>query len=88
VYQAQESFHAVLDDGSERFVTKGEILPDRHELVRRDQDGTKTLFRMIDMGEGRLPEPEPPAKKDAPKDGGDGKTAAAPARRASAGSKS
>ena len=57
-YQAQESFHAVLDDGTERFVTKGEVVPDGHELVRRDARGDNPhLFRRLDLDD-RLPEPK------------------------------
>lgn len=46
--QAQDTFVAVLDDGSERLVTRGELLPDSHELVKRDgKNGT--LFRPVNI---------------------------------------
>lgn len=47
--QAQDTFVAVLDDGTERLVTKGEVLPDNHELVRRDAKGTGGLFKPLDL---------------------------------------
>ena len=56
--QAQETFIAVLDDGTERRVAKGEVLPDRHELVIRDQNGAGVLFRPLDMGEDETPPPK------------------------------
>jgi hypothetical protein len=49
--QAMDTFMAVLKDGSQRLVTKGEVLPDGHELVKRDQDGGGQLFRKLDLGE-------------------------------------
>jgi hypothetical protein len=49
--QAQETFVADLADGTSVRVVKGEILHDRHELVKRDQAGTGMLFRPLDMGE-------------------------------------
>lgn len=49
--QAQDTFVAVLDDGSERFVAKGEVLADGHELVKRDQRGSGMLFRPLDLGD-------------------------------------
>jgi len=55
-YQAMDSFVAALEDGSEVRVMKGEILPDKHELVRRDLKGSGTLFRKLD-----LEDEEPPA---------------------------
>ena len=51
VMLAQDTFVAVLGDGTERFVAKGEVLPDGHELVKRDQAGSGTLFRRLDLGE-------------------------------------
>lgn len=50
-HQAQDTFVAMLADGSQRFVTRGEVLPDNHELVRRDRDGGGVLFRPLDLGE-------------------------------------
>lgn len=72
--QAQDTFVAELDDGTIRRVTKGEVLADRHELVKRDQAGAGVLFKPLDLGEDE----KPPAKsasrasaKAAPvKDGG------------------
>jgi hypothetical protein len=49
--QAQQTFHAILEDGSRLFVTKGEVFPDGHELVKRD-DGAGVLFKELDLGEG------------------------------------
>jgi len=59
--QAQDTFVAVLDDGTERFVSKGEPFSDSHELVRRDVAATKAtpgrlpLFRPLDLGEDEAP---------------------------------
>lgn len=51
-YQAKESFHAVLGDGTERFVIKGELFPSKHELVKRDLGSDNPhLFKELDMGE-------------------------------------
>jgi hypothetical protein len=58
--QAQDTFVAELKDGTIRRVTKGEVLPDRHELVKRDLEGSGTLFRDLDLGEDE----KPPAKSD------------------------
>jgi hypothetical protein len=49
--RAQDTFVAVLDDGTTAFVSKGDTLPDSHELVKRDA-GSGTLFRPLDAGEG------------------------------------
>lgn len=49
--QAVDTFVATMKDGSERLVAKGEVLPDSHELVKRDQSGV--LFRRLDLGEQR-----------------------------------
>jgi hypothetical protein len=62
VMQAQDTFVAVLGDGTERFVAKGEVLPDGHELVKRDQAGSGTLFRKLDLGEEEQPKPKPRAQ--------------------------
>ena len=65
--QAQDTFIAVLGDGTERFVAKGEVFPDGHELVKRDQAGTGTLFRPLDLGEDeKAPAKSRSAKADAP----------------------
>jgi hypothetical protein len=47
--QAQDTFVATLDDGSDRLVTKGDLLPDSHELVKRDANGGGTLFRPVNI---------------------------------------
>ena len=65
-YQAQDTFVGALDDGTERLVTKGEPLPESHELVKRDvaagkgNPGRVPLFRVLDAGE-----PVPPARSKA-----------------------
>lgn len=55
VYQAMDSFVAALADGSEIRVMKGEVLPDKHELVLRDQKGSGTLFRALNLDDEELP---------------------------------
>lgn len=40
-HQAQDTFVAVLDNGTERLVTKGEPFSDSHELVKRDLAASK-----------------------------------------------
>jgi hypothetical protein len=65
--QAMDSFVAALKDGSEIRVMKGEVLPDKHELVIRDQKGSGTLFRALDLGEDPPAGPRPkvpPGRKD------------------------
>jgi hypothetical protein len=58
--QAQDTFIAVLDDGTERLVTKGEVFADGHELVKRDLKGSGMLFRKLDLGEAEaVPTPAP-----------------------------
>jgi hypothetical protein len=47
--QAQDTFVAVLEDGSEQLVTKGEVLPDSHELVKRNAKGGGTLFQPLNI---------------------------------------
>jgi hypothetical protein len=49
VMQAQDTFVATLEDGTEMRVTRGQVLPDGHELVKRDASGT--LFKPLDLGE-------------------------------------
>jgi hypothetical protein len=55
--QAADTFVAVLDDGTERHVRKGEVLADSHELVKRDvaaakdNPGRAPLFRPLDLGD-------------------------------------
>lgn len=66
--QAQDTFVAELKDGVMRFVQKGEVFPDSHELVKRDQAGAGVLFRPLDLGEGeKAPAKSAPAKAEAPK---------------------
>lgn len=55
VHQAMDSFVAALEDGSEIRVMKGEVLPDKHELVLRDQKGSGTLFRALNLDDEELP---------------------------------
>jgi hypothetical protein len=65
--QAMDTFVATMADGSDRMVTKGEILPSGHELVKRDRDGSGTLFRRLDLGEDEpAPAKSEPAKAEAP----------------------
>jgi hypothetical protein len=67
--QAQDTFIAVLDDGTERLVTKGEVFADGHELVKRDLKGSGMLFRKLDLGEDEEAKPKPAARKAARSDG-------------------
>lgn len=68
-YQAQDTFVAVLGDGTERTVNKGDPLPENHELVKRDiAAGTKDrmpLFRLLDHSGGEEPARKPAARKAA-----------------------
>jgi hypothetical protein len=56
-YQAQDTFVAGLEDGTEKLVVKGEPYPETHELVKRDQAAGRKdenripLFRLLDEGE-------------------------------------
>lgn len=70
-YQAQDTFVAGLEDGTERQVTKGDPLPENHELVKRDLAAAKgnpsriPLFRLLDPGESEpLPKRAGRAKAD------------------------
>ena len=60
-YQAIQSFSAEFADGRPAVaVSKGEVFPDGHELVRRDLDTTGgrqagQLFKKLDLGD------QPPA---------------------------
>jgi hypothetical protein len=65
--QATDTFVATLRDGSDHLVTKGQILPWGHELVKRDRDGSGTLFRPLDLGGEDEAGPEEP-KSAPPKD--------------------
>lgn len=53
--QATDTFVAILADGSDRLVVKGEVLPDSHELVKRDAKGAGGLFRTLDLGDEDAP---------------------------------
>ena len=56
-YQAIQSFSAEFGDGRPaQAVSKGEVFPDGHELVRRDLDTAGgrqpgQLFKKLDLGE-------------------------------------
>ena len=64
--QAQDTFVAEMDDGSQVRVTKGEFLPESHPLVKRDQDGSGTLFKQVYLAEDERPAPKSaPAKAEA-----------------------
>ena len=62
-YQAQDTFVAGLEDGTEKLVVKGEPYPETHELVKRDLAAAKAdpgrlpLFRLLDAGEPELAKP-------------------------------
>ena len=60
--QAQDTFIAVLEDGTERLVTKGEVLPDSHELVKRDVKGSGMLFRPLNVDGDEDEKPVPRAR--------------------------
>lgn len=61
--QAMDTFVAVMDDGSERLVTRGEMLPDSHELVKRDAKGSGILFRPLNIdGDDVVPAKSAPPK--------------------------
>jgi hypothetical protein len=69
-YQAQDTFVAGLADGTERLVTKGEPLPETHELVKRDLAAAgperAPLFRPLDDGEPPASRPRARPGKDLP----------------------
>jgi hypothetical protein len=67
MHQAQDTFVADLDDGTVMRVVKGDYLPDSHPLVRRDADGSGTLFKQAYLSEDETPKP---AVKPAAKRGG------------------
>lgn len=56
-HRAQDTFVADLKDGTSIRVVKGDVLPEGHELVKRDQAGAGQLFRPLDET------PEDPAPK-------------------------
>jgi hypothetical protein len=66
-HRAQDTFVGDLEDGTSVRVVKGEVLPDGHELVKRDQAGSGTLFRPLDMGEDEKPAPRSAASRAAAK---------------------
>lgn len=72
--QAMDTFVATLKDGTERLVTKGEVLPFGHELCKRDREGSGTLFRPLDLGD------EAPAKSAPEAEAPQEPVKAAPAR--------
>jgi hypothetical protein len=74
--QATDTFVATMKDGSDQLVTKGQVLPFGHELVKRDREGSGTLFRPLDLG-GEDEEPKNAPAKAMP--------AKAPARAAAGG---
>jgi len=49
--QAQDTFVAELKNGTMLRVSKGEVLSDSHELVKRDQAGSGLLFKPLDLGD-------------------------------------
>jgi len=51
-HKAQDTFIADLEDGSSVRVAKGDVLPESHELVKRDAAGAGVLFRPLDDGSG------------------------------------
>ena len=65
--QAQDTFVAVLDDGTERLVTRGMVLPDSHELVKRDQAGSRLLFAPLNVDGDEPAEAKSRAARLAPK---------------------
>ena len=73
--QAQDTFIAALEDGTERLVVKGEPFADNHELVRRDQAASKKdpgrvpLFRPLDLGEEEKAAPAPRPSRGGAKGG-------------------
>lgn len=55
--QAMDTFVATMQDGSDQLVTKGQVLPFGHELVKRDREGAGLLFRPLDLGGEDEPAP-------------------------------
>lgn len=68
-YQAIQSFSAEFGDGRPaQSVTKGEVFPDGHELVRRDLDESGgrqpgQLFKRLDLGEEEPKPAKAPARR-------------------------
>jgi hypothetical protein len=65
-HRAQDTFVGDLKDGTSVRVVKGEVLPEGHELVKRDQAGSGTLFKPLDDG-GEEPAAKPLASRAAAK---------------------
>lgn len=65
-HRAQDTFVADLKDGTSVRVVKGDVLPEGHELVKRDQAGAGHLFRPLDSGEEE-PAPKPAVARAAAK---------------------
>jgi hypothetical protein len=75
-HRAQDTFVADLKDGTSIRVVKGDVLPEGHELVKRDLDAAAAaakastdrvpLFRPLDSGE-EDPVPKSPAARVAAK---------------------
>jgi hypothetical protein len=63
--QATDTFVATMEDGSDHLVTKGQVLPFGHPLVKRDRDGSGTLFRPLDLGAEDEPDEEPKSEPEA-----------------------
>jgi hypothetical protein len=61
-HQAQDTFVADLDDGTILRVARGEVFPDNHPLVKRDQAGAGVLFKPLDLGEAADQTPKPRAR--------------------------
>lgn len=64
MHQAQDTFTGELADGTGFTIVKGQYFPDGHELVKRDQAGSRTLFRVADFSEDEPP--RKPASRSAP----------------------
>lgn len=61
-YQAQDTFVAGLDDGTERLITKGEPLPESHDLVKRDLKASKDNPSRLPLFRALADDEPPPAK--------------------------
>lgn len=65
-YQAQDTFVAGLENGTDQLVTKGTTYPETHELVQRDlAAGTEdriALFAPLDSGGDEAPPAKPPRR--------------------------
>jgi len=57
--QATDTFVAVLADGTERIVAKGQVLQNNHEVVRH----APSLFMDFDLGDEESDKEEAPAKR-------------------------